>query len=345
MKMAPKRPRATKNEHEELAIQLYSPPIKRPEIAPAIPPVVVFAHGAGAPSTSEWMIRWRNLLAKALNPIEIVTFDYPYINGKRKAAPKPEKLVGFHTDVVKEAAAKYPEHPLILVGKSMGSRISCMVAAEIDILVSAIVCLGYPLKATNGVIRDETLLQLTVPIMFVQGGNDGFCPLASLEAVRKKLKAVNALHVIENGDHSFQIAKKNLELAGMTREEAEERAVEAVAMFVSQIRGEKVNKGSIKNSRCAASRMAKGILPQCVSRMDDHVGLHDAGVEQVKDIGKQACNLMKYCMIRNKDQFAKQPTRHARMRKSERILINKLKNPVYDKDGRGSTIDKPLNID
>lgn len=42
--------------------------------------------------------------------------------GKRKAPPKAEKLVDFHSDVVKEAVAKYANHPLILVGKSMGSR-------------------------------------------------------------------------------------------------------------------------------------------------------------------------------------------------------------------------------
>lgn len=42
--------------------------------------------------------------------------------GKRRAPPKAEKLVEFHSDVVRKAAAKYPGHPLILAGKSMGSR-------------------------------------------------------------------------------------------------------------------------------------------------------------------------------------------------------------------------------
>lgn len=41
---------------------------------------------------------------------------------KRKAPPKAEKLVDFHADVVKETVAKYPGHPVILAGKSMGSR-------------------------------------------------------------------------------------------------------------------------------------------------------------------------------------------------------------------------------
>ena len=42
--------------------------------------------------------------------------------GKKGAPPKAEKLVKFHADMVKKAAAKHPGHPLILAGKSMGSR-------------------------------------------------------------------------------------------------------------------------------------------------------------------------------------------------------------------------------
>nr|GMD09088.1 KAT8 regulatory NSL complex subunit 3 [Ipomoea batatas] len=43
-----------------------------------------------------------------------------------------------------------------------------MVASGQDIGASAVVCLGYPLKGINGAVRDEILLKLRVPIMFVQ---------------------------------------------------------------------------------------------------------------------------------------------------------------------------------
>lgn len=198
-------------------------------------PVVVFAHGAGAPSSSDWMIRWKGLLAKELQAVEVVTFDYPYISGgKRGAPPKAEKLVDFHVEVVKKALEKYPGHPLVLAGKSMGSRVSCMVAGEEGVGASAVVCLGYPLKGMNGAVRDETLLQLTVPTMFVQGSKDGFCPLEKLEPVRKKMKSINELHVVEGGDHSFKIAKKHVQSTGSTQEDAEDHAVHAIAMFVSK---------------------------------------------------------------------------------------------------------------
>ncbi|CAN4127246.1 unnamed protein product [Withania somnifera] len=175
-------------------------------------PVVVFAHGAGAPSTSDWMIR--------------------HVWWKEESSPKAEKLVDFHTNIVKEVAAKYPGHPLILAGKSMGSRVSCMVAVN-GIAVSAIICLGYPLKGANGATRDELLLQIDVPIMFVQGSKDGLCPLEKLEAVRRKMKCANELYVIDGGDHSFKIGKKHLHLAESTQEDAEKLAVQAVVTFVS----------------------------------------------------------------------------------------------------------------
>lgn len=85
------------------------------EISSYSSPVVIFAHGAGAPSSSDWMIRWKDKLKKSLSAVEVITFDYPYIaGGKRRVPPKAEKLVQFHLDLVKETAAKFPGHPLIL---------------------------------------------------------------------------------------------------------------------------------------------------------------------------------------------------------------------------------------
>ncbi|XP_073285674.1 uncharacterized protein [Primulina huaijiensis] len=197
-------------------------------------PVIVFAHGAGAPSSSDWMSRWKDMLAEALNAVEVVTFDYPYFSGgKQRSPPKAEKLVDFHCGVVRATMTKYPGHPLVLAGKSMGSRVSCMVAGKSGISASAIICLGYPLKGTKGALRDETLLQLTVPVMFVQGSKDGLCPLDKLETVMKKMKCVNTLHVIDGGDHSFKIGKKYLLSVGSSQEEKENKAVEATATFVS----------------------------------------------------------------------------------------------------------------
>ncbi|KAM2227828.1 hypothetical protein ACFXTI_014596 [Malus domestica] len=229
MASPPPSKRRRKSQSKDEADVPSAAPSSTPE---KLSPVVVFAHGAGAPSSSDWMIRWKDMLGKALNAVEVVTFDYPYISGgKKRAPPKAEKLVDFHADVVKKAVAKYPGHPLILAGKSMGSRVSCMVACKEDIHASTIVCLGYPLKGMNGAVRDETILELSIPIMFVQGSKDGLCPLEKLETTRKKIKCLSDLHVIDGGDHSFKIGKKHLQTTGLSQDKAEDLALQAIAAF------------------------------------------------------------------------------------------------------------------
>ncbi|KAK9121809.1 hypothetical protein Syun_019426 [Stephania yunnanensis] len=224
-------PRPSKRLRKDQADENPSIPAALQELSP----IVVFSHGAGAPSSSQWMLRWKKILEKALNAVEVVTFDYPYISGGRKSAPpKAEKLVDYHSNVVKQVVAKYPGHPLILVGKSMGSRVSCMVSGGEYINASAVVCLGYPLKGTKGAMRDEILLELTTPTMFVQGSKDGLCPLDKLASVRKKMNTVNELHVITGGDHSFKIGKKHLESSETSQDEAENQAAMAIAEFVSK---------------------------------------------------------------------------------------------------------------
>ncbi|KAI5079855.1 hypothetical protein GOP47_0005334 [Adiantum capillus-veneris] len=169
------------------------------------PPLIILAHGAGASSNSEWMLTWKDLLFSATGAVDVVTFDYPYCaGGKKGAPPKAEKLIIPHTEEIRKEQLKYPGHPLVLAGKSMGSRVSCMVAGQGTLDVSAIVCLGYPLKGTSGALRDETLLELRVPVMFVQGSKDGLCPLDKLQGVLKKMVCSTKLHVIEGGDHSFK---------------------------------------------------------------------------------------------------------------------------------------------
>ncbi|KAG2410859.1 uncharacterized protein HKW66_Vig0015240 [Vigna angularis] len=194
-----------------------------------------FAHNKREGKSCERMSRLESKVKSTLTKCCVEVFNGVYnMSGKKRAPPKAEKLVEFHSNIVKETATKYPGHPVVLAGKSMGSRVGCMVASMEDNNVSAVVCLGYPLKGMNGAVRDETLLQLTIPTMFVQGSKDGLCPLEKLEATRKKMKAPNDLHVIDGGDHSFKIGKKHLQASNSSQDEAEEAAVQAIAAFISR---------------------------------------------------------------------------------------------------------------
>lgn len=176
---------------------------------------------------------WKEMVKDALDAVAVVTFDYPYMSGgKRRPPPKAEKLLDHHIGVVKNAVAEHPGHPLVLMGKSMGSRVSCMVASSDGINASAVICLGYPLKGMKGAMRDEILLKLRIPTMFVQGNKDCLCPLDKLELTRKKMTCRNELHVVDGGDHSFKVSQKYQIDAGVNQNDVEIEAVKAIAQFV-----------------------------------------------------------------------------------------------------------------
>ncbi len=193
--------------------------------------VILFAHGAGAPSSSAWMAGWKKKLA-TIAPV--ATFDYPYMRDKRRAPDPLPKLVAAHRDALATALAEHGG-PAVLAGKSMGSRIGCHVALE-DPNVRALVCLGYPLSSPGkrSAIRDEVLIGLQVPILFVQGTRDALCPLDLLDGVRKRMKAPNELYVVDGGDHSLTVASAKLKSAGETQADSDARVLAAIQKFLQK---------------------------------------------------------------------------------------------------------------
>jgi predicted alpha/beta-hydrolase family hydrolase len=169
-------------------------------------------------------------LLASIGPVE--RFDYPYAKEGRKRPDPPPKLVSAHKAALASFRQRH-EGPIVLVGKSMGGRIGCHVA--LTELVAAVVCLGYPLCAASdpSKLRDQVLLELRTPAMFVQGTRDPLCPLELLEGVRKRMRAPSALHVVEDGDHSLMVSKTALKARdGATQEEADAQMVAAIAAFL-----------------------------------------------------------------------------------------------------------------
>jgi len=194
-------------------------------------PLILFAPGAGAPSSHPWMQDWKKRLSE-IGAVE--TFDYDYLRqGRRRPDPLP-RLIAAHRIALNRARDRHRPESMILVGKSMGGRVGCHVSLEEK--VDGLVCLGYPLCAMGDwtKLRNEVLRALTAPILFVQGTRDSLCPLDLLERVRAEMKAPNFLHVVESGDHSLRVPKRELEKAVETQCGIDERILKAIAGFVDQ---------------------------------------------------------------------------------------------------------------
>jgi len=192
-------------------------------------PLLLFAPGAGAPSSHPWMQNWKERLS-AIGTVE--TFDYNYMrDGRKRPDPLPQ-LIAAHRKALSQARERDEPAITILAGKSMGGRVGCHLSLEEN--VEGVVCLGYPLCAMGDrtKLRDQVLRALTTPILFVQGTRDSLCPLDLLERVRSEMKAPNFLHLVEGGDHSLRAPKRLLQASGQTQEDIDQQIFRAIAEFV-----------------------------------------------------------------------------------------------------------------
>jgi predicted alpha/beta-hydrolase family hydrolase len=193
-----------------------------------VKPFFLFAPGAGAPSSHPWMQRWKQRLTQIG---EVETFDYDYMREGRKRPDRLPQLIAAHRAALAEVRTK-TSGPIILIGKSMGGRIGCHVALEEK--VNGLICLGYPLCAMGdrSKLRDQVLRDLRTPILFVQGTRDPLCPLDLLENVRSEMTAPNFLHVVEGGDHSLLVRKKDL--GSEAQDDIDQRIAKAISDFVAR---------------------------------------------------------------------------------------------------------------
>jgi uncharacterized protein len=177
------------------------------------------------------MQRWKDRLATIGR---VALFDYPYMREKRRRPDRLPQLIAAHREALAQDR-HVDEGMTVLIGKSMGGRIGCHVALEEK--VDALVCLGYPLCAMGDrtKLRDEVLRALRTPILFVQGTRDPLCPLDLLERVRAEMKTRNILHVVEGGDHSLIVPRRQLQEKGETQEDVDQGILNRIAQFVEQL--------------------------------------------------------------------------------------------------------------
>jgi predicted alpha/beta-hydrolase family hydrolase len=125
---------------------------------------------------------------------------------------------------------------VVLAGKSMGSRVGCHLAVELAAEgrpPTALICFGYPLRAAgSGAMRDEVLRQLTTPVLFLAGSRDPLCPLDSLEQVRPAMSAPTELFVVQGGDHSLAIRRKQPSATQRSQDQWDDEILAAIRTFL-----------------------------------------------------------------------------------------------------------------
>ncbi|MGH2807510.1 MAG: alpha/beta hydrolase family protein [Actinomycetota bacterium] len=170
-------------------------------------PLLVLAPGAGAPMTHEFMVA----IAQGVTTrgIRVCRFNFAYQEAGKKGPDRQPVLEETYREVVAEVTRDH-DGPLFLGGKSMGGRIaSHIVASGTDAV--GLVFHGYPLHPPGRPdrIRKDHLVDIKVPMLFVEGTRDPFCPLDTLDEVRAELVAETTVAVIGDGDHTFKVRKSS----------------------------------------------------------------------------------------------------------------------------------------
>ena len=188
---------------------------------------LALAPGAGAPMTSDFM---RDVAGRIGGEgIRVCRFNFVYMEQGRKAPDRQPVLEQTYRGVIDHLRAD--ASTLVVGGKSLGGRIASMVVAD-GAPADGLVFLGYPLHPPGRPerIRKEHLPKITVPMLFVEGTRDPFCPLTTLEEVRSELTTPSEVAVIDDGDHSFKVRKSS----GRSTAEALEEVVAAVTGWLKR---------------------------------------------------------------------------------------------------------------
>ncbi len=194
----------------------------------------VLAHGAGAPHTSPFMVTFAEALAA--RGLDVVTFNFPYMEARRRLPDPGRVLEACYAEVLRHAGALpgLEDRRVVIGGKSMGGRIASQLVAhdaESSARVAALVFLGYPLHPPGKPqqLRTAHLPKVRQPMLCVQGEHDPFGTPAELAPVLAALPAESDLFVVDGGGHSFEVPKK----LGVTQADVHTRVQDGVARWIA----------------------------------------------------------------------------------------------------------------
>lgn len=169
--------------------------------------LLVLAHGAGAGERHPFMIAFgRGLAARG---IDVVTFNFPYMEQKRRVPDKAPVLEARFREAIDGARqGERAGRRLFIGGKSMGGRMATHLAAQGTVGdLGGVIALGYPLHPPGKPDQPRTahLPAITSPVLIVQGEYDVFGTPAELEPVIATMRAAVTLRVVPGADHSFKV--------------------------------------------------------------------------------------------------------------------------------------------
>ncbi|MCJ8349281.1 alpha/beta family hydrolase [Moritella sp.] len=198
-------------------------------------PLFIFAHGAGAPASADFM----ETIAKglALQGIRVARFNFPYMqqrvdNGTRRPPERAPKLIAQYQQLIASI-----DQPMVIGGKSMGGRMASLVASDpttdelsVNSKIKGIACLGFPFHPANKpeTLRTEHFPLIKQAVFIAQGERD---KLGTKEEVASYGLPDNIDWLwLEDGDHDLKPRVKS----GFTHQAHLQKTIISMAEFIKK---------------------------------------------------------------------------------------------------------------
>jgi len=192
----------------------------------------VLAHGAGAGMAHPFMAAVADELAE--RSIGTLRFQFHYMEQGSKRPDPPALAQAAVRAAVATAGELAPGLPLIAGGKSFGGRMTSQAQAASPLPgVRGLAFLGFPLhpagKPSDG--RAAHLLDVKVPMLFLQGTRDALADLGLLRPVVAKLGKRATLRLVDDADHSFHVPART----GRKDPEVRREMLDALAAWAGKV--------------------------------------------------------------------------------------------------------------
>jgi predicted alpha/beta-hydrolase family hydrolase len=167
---------------------------------------VILGPGAGGNRRTPLLLHLAENLAASGR--RAVLYNFLYTEAGRRIPDRPEVLEQTTRAVGEFARRHLGARRLVHGGKSMGGRIASQAVAK-GAPADGLVFLGYPLHAPGKTeqLRDRHFVDVSVPMLFVQGTRDAFARPDLLDTLLESLGARARLVRVEGGDHSFKVPR------------------------------------------------------------------------------------------------------------------------------------------
>jgi uncharacterized protein len=166
----------------------------------------VLAHGAGAGMAHPFMAAIADGLAE--RGIATLRYQFLYMEHGRKRPDTPKLAQATVRAAVAEASRLLPELTLVAGGKSFGGRMTSQAQAASPLPgVRGLMFLGFPLHPAGRPSdeRGDHLLEIQVPMLFLQGTRDSLADTELVEALVGRLRKKATLKLYQDADHSFHV--------------------------------------------------------------------------------------------------------------------------------------------